>query len=211
VFIDMTDAGVLFRTGGKASGLRLAVKNPYLAGQTATDFALQLGGGYYVSDWTRQHRNFFRSIQLTKSIMFIMLSMVVAVAAFNIVSTLVMAVRDKRADIAILRSFGAPPRSIATVFASQGTLVGLLGTALGLALGVIVATELGSIVSFIENVTGIDLLAEDVYFISDLPTQVRVPDVVHICLIALALAAVATLYPALSASRESPAEALRYE
>jgi lipoprotein-releasing system permease protein len=211
VFVNMQDAAALFRTGGKASGVRLVVTDIYAAGQTARELALELGGGFYVSDWTRQHVNFFRSIQLTKTIMFVLLSMVIAVAAFNIVSTLVMVVRDKRGDIAILRSFGASPRHVLAIFGSQGTLIGLVGAALGVALGALVASQLETLVSLLERGFGIDLLSEEVYFISDLPTQVRVAEVMQIGLIALGLAVVATLYPALSASREAPAEALRHE
>ena len=143
--------------------------------------------------------------------MFVILSMVIAVAVFNIVSTLVMVVRDKRGDIAILQSFGATPRSILTVFAAQGTLIGVVGTLVGLALGALVATQLGAIVAFSENVFGIDLLAEEVYLISDLPTQVRLPEVAQIGGLAIFLAILATLYPAISASRQPPVEALRHE
>jgi lipoprotein-releasing system permease protein len=137
--------------------------------------------------------------------------MVIAVAVFNIVSTLVMVVRDKRGDIAILQSFGATAKSILTVFATQGTVIGVIGTALGLVLGVLIATQLGGIVAFAEGAFGIDLLAEEVYFISDLPTQVRIPEVVQIGGLAIFLAILATLYPAISASRQPPVEALRYE
>jgi lipoprotein-releasing system permease protein len=211
VFVAMEDAARLFGTQGRATGLRLTVDDVVAAGRIARELAIDLGGGFYIGDWTRQHANFFRSIQLTKSIMFIILSMIIAVAVFNIVSTLVMVVRDKRGDIAILRTFGASSRSIATMFATQGTLIGVAGTVLGLMLGVAVALELGTIVAALEAVFGIDLLAEDVYFISDLPTQVRSSEVGRICALALFLAILATLYPALSASRQHPAEALRHE
>jgi lipoprotein-releasing system permease protein len=210
-FINMEDAARLFRTDGKATGLRMTVDDIIYAGGIARTLAIDLGGGFYIDDWTRQHSNFFRSIQLTKSIMFVILSMVIAVAVFNIVSTLVMVVRDKRGDIAILRTLGATSRSIATMFAAQGTLIGILGTVFGLLLGLVIAVELGSIVGFFESVFGVDLLAADVYFISDLPTEVRAGEVVRICLLALALAIAATLYPAMSASRQHPAEALRHE
>ena len=211
IYMNMEDAGLLFSTGGKATGLRLTVTDIFLAGQVSEQLARALGGGFYIGDWSRQHSNFFRSIQLTKSIMFVILSMVIAVAVFNIVSTLVMVVRDKRGDIAILQSFGASARSVMAVFASQGTFIGVIGTAFGLALGVLVASQLGGIVAFAENSLGIDLLAEEVYFISDLPTEIRIPEIARIGALAILLAILATLYPAISASRQPPAEALRYE
>ena len=219
VFLNMSDAALLFRTGGRASGLRLAVRDVYNAASIVRAVALNLGsetdldrnGGYYVSDWTRRHVNFFRSIALTKSIMFVLLSLVTGVAAFNIVSTLVMIVREKRSDIAILRTYGASSGSIIAIFTSQGALIGLFGIVFGVTLGVAIASGLGSIVSSIENLFGIDLLAEDVYFLSDLPTQVRLIEVLHICLVTLVLALGATLYPAVSAARQPPAESLRYE
>jgi len=211
VYINMEDAERLFRTDGRATGLRMTVNDLVAAGSIARTLAIDLGGGFYIDDWTRQHSNFFRSIQLTKSIMFVILSMIIAVAVFNIISTLVMVVRDKRGDIAILRTLGATSRSIATMFAAQGTLIGTLGTLFGLVLGVTVAAELGTIVAFLESTLGVDLLAADVYFISDLPTDIRAGEVLRICLLALGLAVAATLYPAVSASRQHPAEALRHE
>jgi len=210
-YVNMQDAARLFRTDGKATGLRMTVENIVQAGSVARMLAIDLGGGFYIDDWTRQQSNFFRSIQLTKSIMFVILSMVIAVAVFNIVSTLVMVVRDKRGDIAILRTFGSTSRSLVMLFATQGTVIGLLGTFFGLLLGLLIAAELGAIVGFLESMLDIDLLSAEVYFISDLPTEVRTGEVVRICLIALALAIAATLYPAISASRQHPAEALRHE
>lgn len=210
-FIDMDDAAVLFRTRGRASGLRLAVADVFSAGSAATELARALGGGFYVSDWMRQHGNSFRSIQLTKGIFFVILSLVIAVAAFNIVSTLVMVVGDKRGDIAILRSLGAAPRSILAVFAGQGMLIGLLGIAFGVVLGLGVVAVLEPAVHAIEASFGIDLISEEAYFISDLPTEARPVEVVQIALLTLAIAVAATLYPALSAARQPPAEALRYE
>jgi lipoprotein-releasing system permease protein len=210
-YVNLGDAERLFQTGGKATGLRITVDDIFSAGSIARTLAIDLGGGFYIDDWSRQHSNFFRSIQLTKTIMFVILSMVIAVAVFNIVSTLVMVVREKRGDIAIFRTFGASKGSVAAMFTTQGTLIGMIGTALGLGLGLLVAVELGSIVGFLESTLGIDLLAEDVYFISDLPTQVRTVEVVQICVLALFLAVAATLYPALSAARQLPAEALRHE
>lgn len=215
VFVDFTDAGVLFRTGGRATGLRLDVPDLFNARETATLAAQDLsnveGGRYYVDDWMRMHYTYFRSIQLQKSIMFVILSLVIAVAAFNIVSTLMMVVRDKRGDIAILRSFGTTPRSIMTIFASQGTLIGVLGTALGVLLALLVTSQLDNLVHMLESWFHIDLLSAEVYFLSELPTQLRALEIAEICLLAFGLAVAATFYPALSAARQPPAEALRYE
>ena len=211
VFVSMEDAAKLFRTDGRATGLRLAVEDIYLAGQTAREFAVELGGNVYITDWSQQHRNFFRSIQLTKNIMFVLLSLVILVAAFNIVSTLVMVVKDKRGDVAILRSMGARSLSIMTVFVSQGAFIGLVGTGLGLALGLLVASQIETLVSVLQNWFGIDLLSAEVYLISDLPIQIRIREVAQICLTAFVLAILATVYPAISAVRQRPAEVLRYE
>ena len=211
IYVHLEDAARLFRTGGEATGLRLAVADIFRAGSVAAQLARSLGGGYYIGDWSRQHANFFRSIQLTKSIMFVIFSLVIAVAVFNILSTLVMVVRDKRSDIAILQSFGASSRSITALFATQGTLIGVIGTAFGVALGILVASQLGSLAAFVEAVLGIDLLSEEVYFINDLPTDIRPVEVLRIALLAMLLAVSATLYPAFSASRQPPVEALRHE
>ena len=211
IYIHLEDAARLFRTGGEATGLRLAVADIFRAGSVALDLARALGGGFYIGDWTGQHVNFFRSIQLTKSIMFVIFSLVIAVAVFNILSTLVMVVRDKRSDIAILQSFGASSRSITALFATQGTMIGVIGTAFGVALGILIASQLGGMVTVLETVLGIDLLSEEVYFISDLPTDIRPAEVIQIALLAVVLAISATLYPAFSASRQPPVEALRHE
>ena len=211
IYVHLEDAARLFRTGGEATGLRLAVADIFRAGSVAAQLARALGGGFYIGDWSRQHVNFFRSIQLTKSIMFVIFSLVIAVAVFNILSTLVMVVRDKRSDIAILQSFGASSRSITALFATQGTMIGVIGTAFGVVLGILIASQLGSMAAFIETLLGIDLLSEEVYFISDLPTDIRPAEVIRIALLAVALAISATLYPAFSASRQPPVEALRHE
>ncbi len=211
IYVHLEDAALLYRTGGEATGLRLAVADIFRAGSVAAQVARALGGGFYISDWSRQHVNFFRSIQLTKSIMFVIFSLVIAVAVFNILSTLVMVVRDKRGDIAILQSFGASSRSITALFATQGTMIGVIGTAFGVALGILIASQLGSAVTFVEAALGIDLLSEEVYFISDLPTDIRAGEVIRIASLGILLAISATLYPAFSASRQPPVEALRYE
>jgi lipoprotein-releasing system permease protein len=209
VFMHMADAARLFRLGDSATGVRLAFTDPALAPEAVVDVAREYGGGVFVSDWTREHMNFFRSIQLTKSIMFVILLMVVAVAAFNIVSTLVMVVREKRSEIAILRTLGAAPGSVVGVFMAQGTLIGLAGTAIGVVLGVAIALNLDSLVGAVEAALGTKFLAPDIYFISDFPTQLRWPDVAVIAAIALALALLSTLYPAWRGAATAPAEALR--
>jgi lipoprotein-releasing system permease protein len=173
--------------------------------------ALAAGGGVLVSDWTRRHVNFFRSIQITKSSLFVILLLVVAVAAFNIVSTLVMVVKDKQSDIAILRTIGAKPSGILGIFMTQGTVIGAVGTLSGLLLGVLLTLNLETIVGFMEGLLGIKLLAAEVYFISDLPAELRWSDVLRICGLAFLLTLVSTLYPAWRAARTLPAEALRYE
>ncbi len=215
VFVSFDDAARLFHTGGRASGLRLDIDSLYdareVAERTARALVADFGGKLTYSDWTREHYTYFRSIQLQKTIMFVILSLVIAVAAFNIVSTLMMVVRDKRGDIAILRSFGTTPRSVLAIFASQGTFIGLLGTLLGIALALLVSWQLGNIVALLQGWLGIKLLAADVYFLSDLPTQLRPFEIAEIAALALGLAVLATFYPAFSAARQPPAEALRYE
>ena len=215
VFVSFDDAARLFHTGGRATGLRLDIVDLYdaaeVADRTAHMFARELDKKFYVSNWTREHYTYFRSIQLQKSILFVILSLVIAVAAFNIVSTLMMVVRDKRGDIAILRSFGTTPRSVIAIFASQGTFIGLIGTLLGIALALLVTWQLGNIVALLQGLLGVQLLSADVYFLSDLPTQLRPFEIGEIAALALGLAVLATFYPAFSASRQPPAEALRYE
>ncbi|MCH7853376.1 MAG: lipoprotein-releasing ABC transporter permease subunit [Proteobacteria bacterium] len=210
-FINLGDAQRLFRMGDSVSGVRLAVTDIFSAAEIVREVALDAGGGVLVSDWTRRHVNFFRSIQITKSILFVILLLVVAVAAFNIVSTLVMVVKDKQADIAIMRTVGARPLSIMKIFVIQGSIIGVIGTFLGLVFGVLFALNLETIVGAVETIFSIKFLAADVYFISDLPAELRLGDVVTICTIAMLLACLSTLYPAWRGARMLPAEALRYE
>jgi lipoprotein-releasing system permease protein len=205
----MQDVARLLRMGEDITGFRLNVADMYAAPRVVRDSAMALGGSYLVEDWTTQHANFFRSIEITKRILFIMLSAVVAVAAFNIVSTMVMVVKSKRRDIAILRTFGSSPGSILSVFVVQGSLIGILGIALGIVLGVLIATNLQSLVHGLEGVVGFKFLDARVYFMSDLPAHVRLSDVVKICAFSFVLACVSTLYPAWRAARLLPAESLR--
>ncbi|MEL7312659.1 MAG: lipoprotein-releasing ABC transporter permease subunit [Pseudomonadota bacterium] len=210
-FVHLDDARRLLRLRDNVTGLRLSVTDMFDAPSIAREVAVAQGGGVMISDWTRRHRAFFRSIQVTKSILFVILSLVVAVAAFNIVSTLVMVVRNKRADIAILRTLGASRGSVLSIFVSQGSVIGLLGAVSGVLVGTLVSLNLERIVAGVEGLFGITLLAEDVYFISDLPSDLRAGDVVFVVAIALALVFAATVYPAWRASRTNPAEELRFD
>lgn len=210
-FINIGDAQKLYRMRDSVSGVRLAVTEIYEAAAIVREVALENGKLVLVSDWTRRHVNFFRSIQITKSILFVILMMVIAVAAFNIVSTLVMVVKDKQSDIAILRTIGARPMSILKIFITQGSIVGITGTLAGVGLGMLLALNLEAIIGFFESVFGIKFLAADVYFISDLPSDLQYADVALVAVIALVLAFVSTIYPAWIAAKTAPAEALRYD
>jgi lipoprotein-releasing system permease protein len=212
--VHMADAARLFRTGEGVTGLRLAFTDPLQAPSLVRSVALELaqgGPGLYVSDWTQDHAIFFRSIEITKSMMFMILLMLIAVAAFNIVATLVMIVKEKQTDIAILRTLGAAPKNVLLVFAVQGVLIGLAGTLAGAALGTLLADNLEMLVGLLERALGTQFLDARVYYISDLPAYVEGGDVLRICAVALLLCVLATLYPAWRASRTAPAQALRHE
>ncbi|MGH8197859.1 MAG: lipoprotein-releasing ABC transporter permease subunit [Steroidobacteraceae bacterium] len=209
--LHLDDARRLYRLGDAVTGLRYSFDDPAMAGRRVRELAESLIGSYYISDWSRRHGNFFRSIQVTKSIMFVVLLLVVAVAAFNIISTLVMVVKEKRADIAILRTQGGSPRDMLTIFMTQGSIIGIVGTAAGVALGLLIAANVTAIVTGVEYLTGITLVDPRVYFISELPAEVRSGDVFLIAGMALALCVLATIYPAWRAARTQPAEALRHE
>jgi lipoprotein-releasing system permease protein len=209
--IQISDAAKLYRLGDKVSGIRLALQDPLKAPSVVVKLARDMGGGFYVSDWTRNHVNFFRSIELTKSMMFVILLMIVGVAAFNIVATLVMIVKEKQTDIAILRTLGAGPPNILATFAIQGVMIGLVGTLLGAGLGTLLSHNLESLVAWLERTLGTHFLDASVYYMSDLPAYVEWMDVVRVCTVAFLLCAIATIYPAWRASRTAPAEALRHE
>ena len=209
--VNLEDAARLFRLGDNVTGIRLKVREPFEAPLAVREVADTLGGGLYIEDWTQQHANFFRSIELTKRMMFFILLLVVAVAAFNIVSTLVMAVKDKQPDIAILRTMGARPARVLAVFATQGTVIGLVGTLSGVALGVLLAVNLESLVHGLERLLGTQFMDASVYLMSDLPARVEQSDVLLIAGTAFLLCCLSTVYPAWRAATTDPARALRHE
>ena len=210
-YMHMADAARLYRMGDTVTGLRLKLEDMFAAPQLVRSLAVALGGGYYIDDWTRKHANFFRSIQLTKSLLFLILLLVVAVAAFNIVSTLVMVVKDKRSDIAILRTLGTTPRSVQAIFMTQGVAIGAIGTAAGIGVGVLLSFNLEALVHGLEAVLRTQFLDAKVYFMSDLPAAVEWRDVVQIGGIAFGLCCLSTLYPSWRAARTQPAQALRHD
>ncbi len=209
-FVHQDDAARIFRLEGP-TGVRLKIRDLHQAREVAIQLAASLSGDLLIRDWTRQNRTWFAAVQLEKRMMFIILTLIVAVAAFNLVSTLVMTVTDKRADIAILRTLGASPGSIMAVFVVQGAMVGVIGTGVGLLLGLGVALNIDTLVPALESLLGASFLPQDIYLISRMPSDPQQADIVPIGLISLALSFVATLYPSWRASRVNPAEALRYE
>jgi lipoprotein-releasing system permease protein len=209
--IHLADAQKLYRMGDAVSGIRLKLDDLFAAPMVARELMATVPIDTEVRDWTLNHANFFRAVAIEKRVMFIILTLIVAVAAFNIVSAQVMVVTDKQADIAILRTLGASPRSILTIFVIQGALVGIVGTILGVAGGVALALNIGTVVPAIERTLGIQFLDKSIYYISELPSDLQRGDITLIALIALSLALLATLYPSWRAAKVNPAEALRYE
>jgi len=209
--VHLRDAQRLYQLGDDVSGVRLKLTDLFQSRQVARDLTTALRGDFYISDWTRSHANFFRAVQIEKNVMFIILMLIVAVAAFNIVSTLVMVVTDKQADIAILRTLGATPASIMRIFIVQGALIGVIGTLIGIGGGVLLALNVDVVVPFLESILGFKFLAKEVYYITELPSDLQRVDVVTVGLVSLVLSLLATLYPSWRASRVNPAEALKYE
>ncbi len=209
--VHLDDAAKLFQLDDRVSGLRIKLEDMDDAPRISKELARSFGGRYWVRDWTQHNANFFRALKTEKTVMFVILTLIVAVAAFNIVSTLVMVVTDKEADIAILRTLGTSPASVMVIFIVQGTLIGLIGTLLGMLGGVLLATNVETVVPAIESFFNTKFLPPDIYYISEVPSDMRWPDVFLISGVAFIMSMLATIYPAWRASRTQPAEALRYE
>jgi lipoprotein-releasing system permease protein len=207
----MEDAQVLYRMDGNVSGVRLKVGNIDAAPRIAREIARNVPSEIFLTDWTQQNVNYFRAIQIEKRMMFIILTLIIAVAAFNLVSTLVMVVTDKHPDIAILRTLGASPGSVMKIFVVQGAVIGIVGTLLGVGIGVLMALNIDTVVPAVERAFGFQILSREVYYISELPSDLHWSDVWSVALVSLVLAFAATLYPSWRAARVNPAEALRYE
>jgi len=209
--VNLRDLQRVLRMGEGVTGVRLKLRDMDQAFDVARDLVLKLQGPYRISDWTQDNVNLFRALKMEKTVMGILLSLLVAMGAFNLVSSQVMLVTDKQADIAILRTLGLTPGQVMQVFMVQGSLIGIIGTVAGVIGGVLLTLNLNRILQGIESLFGVQLLPEDVYYITGLPTDMQLQDVVTIVLVALAMAFIATLYPAWRAARTAPAEALRYE
>jgi len=209
--VNMDDAALVLQLRDEVTGLRVEFDDLYRARVESRNIARALGGTYWVTDWTQLYSNFFRALRTEKTVMFVILTLIVAVAAFNIVSTLVMLVTDKQPDIAILRTLGAKPRNIMGIFMVQGSLLGVFGVLLGAVGGVALAVNVPTLVPAIESLFDTKFLAPDIYYISDVPSDMRWPDVISITAVALVMSVLATLYPAWRASRTLPADALRYD
>ncbi len=209
--VNLEDAQKLYRMGAQVSGVRLKLKDLFESGAVSRDLSRSLGPDIFITDWTRLNANFFRAVDIEKRMMFFIVFLIIAVAAFNIVASLFMAVKDKQSDIAILRTLGASPGSVMKIFLIQGTLIGLIGTLTGVIGGVLLAANVDVVVPFIESVFGFKFLAKDVYQISDLPSELRAADILLTAFFSFAVCVLATIYPSYRAARINPAEALRYE
>jgi lipoprotein-releasing system permease protein len=209
--VNIADAQRLYQLGDRVSGVRLKLADLFESRAVTLDLYRSLGRDVLISDWTRSHANFFRAVEIEKRMMFIILTLIVLVAAINVISTLVMVVTEKRADIAILRTLGAAPRSVLKIFMVQGAVIGVLGTALGVVGGIALALNIDVVVPFLERLLSVQFLSRDVYYISELPSDLHLDDVVLVAGVSLVLSLAATLYPSWRASRVRPAEALRYE
>jgi lipoprotein-releasing system permease protein len=209
--MNITDAAKLFKIPDRVTGLRLEFEDVFSAPQSLRMVMQDMPAQYRGADWTFQHANFFRALKTEKTVMFVILMLIVAVAAFNIVSTLVMMVTDKQADIAILRTLGMSPKQIMGIFVVQGTLIGFLGTIFGVIGGVLLALNVERLIAGIESILGYQFLPADVYYISSLPSQLQSQDVIVIAITAFVLSILSTLYPSWRAAQIKPAEALRYE
>lgn len=209
--IHIQDGAKLYRLGDSVHGVRLKLHDLFKSGEVAWRIASQLPGGYWASDWTRTQGNLFQAIKLEKTMIGLLLLMIVAVAAFNIISTLVMVVTDKRSDIAILRTMGASPRTIMLSFMVQGAVIGVVGTLIGTLLGIVLALSVSDVIAWVEGLLNMQILSAEVYFISYIPSQLLVQDVLTVCGSALLMSFIATLYPSMRAAKVQPAEALRYE
>jgi lipoprotein-releasing system permease protein len=209
--VHLEDAQKLYRMGDSVSGVRLKLRDLFRSGAVSLELSRTLGPNAILTDWTRMNANFFRAVDIEKRMMFFIVFLIIAVAAFNIVSSLFMAVKDKQSDIAILRTLGASPGSVMKIFLIQGTLIGLIGTLAGVIGGVLLAANVDVVVPFIESLVGFKFLAKDVYQISDLPSELRAGDVVVTAVFSFVVSMLATIYPSWRASKINPAEALRYE
>jgi len=209
--MNITDAAKLFKIPDKVTGLRLEFDDVFRAPQLLRDLMQDVPTQYRAADWTFQHANFFRALKTEKTVMFVILMLIVAVAAFNIVSTLVMMVTDKQSDIAILRTLGMTPGSVMGIFMVQGTLIGLIGTGLGVIGGILLALNIESLIAGLEKLLGYQFMPADVYYISSLPSDLQSQDVIIIAITAFVLSILSTLYPSWRAAQVKPAEALRYE
>jgi lipoprotein-releasing system permease protein len=211
--MNLEDAQKFFQIQDNVSGVRVKIDDFFLADTVAKRLSDKLSefGLFYVSDWTKKHSNFFSAVQMEKRVMFIILMLIIAVAAFNIVSTLVMAVTDKRSAIAILRTYGAKPKSILYIFIIQGSLIGFIGTVAGAFFGIVISLNIHALVPFIENLFNVQFLSKDIYYISEVPSKLLITDVSAITSASILLSIIATIYPSLKASSTSPAEALKHD